>query len=173
MKLMHKRDLKGFHKIPQRLKSSREPKGAWSIVVAAFPGTGKTHFADQNEYTAIDLDSSGFSNIGFPINYVEQIEESIGKANFILTSTHASVRTELTIRKIPYALIYPDHRLRDEYLYRCHQRGSSLSFLRELSTNWSKYIRECEKQKDCLPICLSRGQYLSDAIDWMTEQPFI
>ena len=63
-------------------------------IISAFPGTGKSYFHNNSEYSTLDSDSSEFSwiinddgdkvrNPNFPSNYISHIKDNIGKADFI------------------------------------------------------------------------------------------
>ena len=74
-----------------------------TIVVSAFPGTGKTHFAKYTDLDVLDSDSSKYSWVkegvrhpDFPANYIRHIKENLGVVNIILVSTHKVVREALT-----------------------------------------------------------------------------
>ena len=79
-----------------------------TMVIAAFPGTGKS-FCTKNEGEKfegiLDSDSSNYSwikdsngqntterNPDFPNNYITHIKENIGKVDIIFVSSHKEVR---------------------------------------------------------------------------------
>ncbi|MBI3036666.1 hypothetical protein HYY73_02830 [Candidatus Woesearchaeota archaeon] len=138
-------------------------------VILAFPGTGKTYFQQHTPLRVLDSDSSKFSwssegvrNPDFPGNYVAHIRESMGIADIVLVSSHAPVRDALVREGIPYTLVFPYRNLKDEYIERFRQRGSSEAFVDQVAKNWDGWISELEQQVGCTPVRLSAGQYLSD-----------
>ncbi len=141
------------------------------MIISAFPGTGKTYFAEHTKLPVMDSDSSKFSwieegvrNPEFPDNYMRHIRKNIGKAKVILVSTHEAVRKALVYEGLKFVLVYPDIRLRAEYLERFKQRGSSDSFIKLLTENWSTFIQELVDQQGCERVLLGPGEFISDFV---------
>ena len=73
-------------------------------IISAFPGTGKTYFhTHKGPLATADSDSSHFSWISkgvrhpeFPANYIEHINDLMGKVDYIFVSSHQDVRNALT-----------------------------------------------------------------------------
>ena len=140
-------------------------------IISAFPGTGKTHFYQNSELRVLDSDSSKYSwiekgvrNPEFPSNYVAYIKENLGCADFILVSSHVSVRQALLDEGLEYTLVFPERSQKNEYIERFRQRGSPESFIDLLMNNWDDWIKEMEEQTGCNKIKLNAGQYLSDVL---------
>lgn len=138
-----------------------------TVLVSAFPGTGKTRlFTD--EYPADghpeikDSDSSTFQKDGFPFNYVKDIIQNIGNYKAIFISSHKEVRGLLFDLKIEYLLIYPNETLKYEYISRYYNRGSDAKFIDLVNNNWNLWINELNEQPGCTHIVLQKGQFLSD-----------
>ncbi|WP_395762373.1 hypothetical protein ACH34C_07155 [Elizabethkingia anophelis] len=140
------------------------------LVISAFPGTGKSHYVNYGEGSgympqgfASDSDSSKFDKAHFPENYIEHIKSNIedGYAR-IFVSSHKDVRDALIQNNIDFILIYPSIDLKDEYIARYKQRGSSDVFIKLLSDNWESWINECKSQKGCKHIELKSGEYISN-----------
>lgn len=142
-------------------------------IIAAFPGTGKTYFTDQNVGLAIDSDSTHHSwmetedgqkvrNPDFPSNYIRHFRALIGTAPTLFVSTHAAVRTAMSDIKMKFTLAYPKRELKHEYLERFKARGDTDGFIALMDTNWDSFIDEMETQKCSKRIVLSAGEYLSD-----------
>lgn len=134
-------------------------------LVAAFPGTGKTHFFNRS-YTGIvlDSDSSLFHKDDFPENYIRHIKACQDTATIILISSHKVVRDALVRENLHFTLIYPKEQLKDEYLQRYKMRGSTENFISMMNNNWSNWLFDCHRQIGCTHIELESGQYLSDVI---------
>ena len=150
-----------------------------TLIISAFPGTGKTYYSQQHPDTAFDLDSSNFNwmevdgkrvrNPDFPQNYVEHIENNIGKYNYIFISSHKSVRDLLAAAGIPFAVVYPRRSEKSIYIERYTQRGSSQSFIDCIINKWETLISDCEancyQQHDSVCVILGNSETISDVID--------
>ena len=134
-----------------------------TIVIAAFPGTGKS-YCTKNEADkfngVLDSDSSNYSwikdsegnntterNPEFPNNYIKHIKDNIGKVEVIFVSSHKEVREALEREGIEYVLIYPNAFQKDEYIKRYKNRGNSEKFVRLLDANWDEWIHECRSEE--------------------------
>lgn len=143
-----------------------------TIIISAFPGTGKTHFFEEcklrSDIIVLDSDSSKFDKSEFPANYISHIKEYIGKTNVIFVSSHKEVREALIKNGLSFDLVYPDKSLKEEYFERYKQRGSSESFVKLLDDNWEKWISELDEMENELAfpqfrkVKLTSGQYISD-----------
>ena len=148
-----------------------------TIVISAFPCCGKSYCYNnyKNDYIMLDSDSSQFSwvkdengqntktrNPDFPFNYIEHINENIGKADFIFVSSHKSVREALKENKIRHISVYPDLTCKEEYLKRAIDRGSSQDFIDMLSKNWLIFYNELHNEAPEYVIKqeLGKGQFL-------------
>lgn len=134
-----------------------------TMVIAAFPGTGKS-YCTKNEVDkfngVLDSDSSNYSwikdsegnntterNPDFPNNYIKHIKDNIGKVEVIFVSSHKEVREALEREGIEYVLVYPNVFQKDDYIKRYKNRGSSDKFIRLLETNWEEWINECRTEE--------------------------
>lgn len=135
-----------------------------TIVVSAFPGTGKTFLKNKYGNLVADSDSSKFPEDAFPENYIQHIKSLIGKVPVILVSSHAEVRKVLVREGIDFWLVYPQRHLKDEYIERYKQRGSSVEFVRLVSNMWYEWLTELYEQESCVHIQLASGQYISNVI---------
>jgi hypothetical protein len=138
------------------------------LLIAAFPGTGKTSYCHRDaDYIpqgfATDSDSSTFDKSNFPQNYIEHIKEKISEGYArIFISSHKEVRDALVENNLEFTLVYPKRELKEEYLKRYKERGSSESFINLLNNNWDNWIEELENQKGCTHIQLESGQFISN-----------
>lgn len=144
------------------------------IIVAGFPGIGKSYLTKVTDLKISDSDSSKFSwlapgirNPEFPRNYIEHISLQRHLNNLVLVSSHSVVRQALVDAHLPFILIYPHHSLKDEYLTRFAKRGSDQAFIELLRNQWDNWISECRIQQHCRHIVLSPGKYLSDMIEFL------
>jgi hypothetical protein len=134
-------------------------------IISAFPGTGKSYYHGKYPNTTLDSDSSNFSwvkdengnntkerNPEFPQNYINHIKENIGKYKYIFVSSHKEVRDALLYNCLFFYLVYPSENRKDEFLERYRSRGNDEKFIKLISDNWEKWVREiywinngCEK----------------------------
>lgn len=149
-----------------------------AMVVCGFPGIGKSSVAN-NRVNLVDAESSAYSwiwdaekpeeapkrNPRFPENYIEAIQEerSVYQHDFVFVSCHKEVREALIYAGIPYIVVAPSLELKNEYMIRYLQRGSSTEFIEKLYEKWDEYLKEIAKE-DAPVIWLKSGQYLSDVI---------
>ena len=154
-----------------------------TAIISAFPGCGKSYFHNnRTEYTTLDSDSSHFSwvkdengnntkerNPEFPINYINHIEENIGKVDVIFVSTHKEVRDALDERGIEYYIVKPEKDMKEDFINRYRKRGSSDSFIELLNRNWDNWLDElvCPTDPDGLrTVYLSKSEpYMADVLD--------
>jgi hypothetical protein len=138
------------------------------LLITAFPGTDKTSYCNRDaDYIpqgfATDSDSSTFDKSNFPQNYIEHIKEKISEGYArIFISSHKEVRDALVENNLEFTLVYPKRELKEEYLKRYKERGSSESFINLLNNNWDNWIEELENQKGCTHIQLESGQFISN-----------
>ena len=146
-----------------------------ALVISAFPGCGKTHFFNRHkEYMRVlDSDSSMFSWIynddgakerhpDFPDNYIRHIKENLDIQDIIFVSSHAQVRKALHDAGIEFVLVFPSTDLKEQWLWRLHDRGSSEEFVDLIRINWDRWLKECYDDT------LASGKYLLTKI-----QPYI
>jgi len=142
------------------------------IVISAFPATGKSYYCSNGDWSqyvsdgfCCDSDSSLFDKSDFPNNYMTHIKNRIDENYYrIFVSSHKEVREALIDNKIEFTLVYPSIDLKEEYIARYKDRGSSDSFIDLVSSNWDAWINECVNQKGCEHIVLKSGEYLSNVI---------
>ena len=142
------------------------------ILVAAFPGTGKSYYVNYGEGSgympqgfATDSDSSKFDKANFPANYIEHIKEKIKEGYAIIfISSHKEVRDALVANGLNFTLVYPKENLKEEYLKRYKERGSNQAFIDLIDKNWSNWLFELRRQTGCTHIELESGQFISNVI---------
>ena len=142
-------------------------------VISAFPGTGKSYFANNHD-GVLDLDSHSFTsghtpdgkvrNPNFPNNYILAIEEQLEKYSILLVSPHIEVIKGLLGKGIEVTLVYPERELKSEYIERFRRRGSSEAFIKPLDSHWDDFLDQLEQQEGCKHITLQQKQYLSDVL---------
>lgn len=151
-----------------------------TIVIAAFPGMGKTFYKNNcNGFIVSDSDSSQFSwtideegnkirNPEFPNNYIEHIKSLIGKVDFIFVSTHEPVLRALIENNIYFFLLYPPMDNKPIMIERYYERGSDNKLIKTIYDNYDKWITTLEMDTDfnditkCANVC--EAQYISGFI---------
>ena len=153
-------------------------------IISAFPACGKTYvFENFNDKVILDSDSSKFSwvmvanqkvrNPDFPQNYIRYIKENIGKADYILVSTHENVRRALKDAEIDFYLVYPDRNLKEEWIGRCFLRGNRENFCWLIADNWDNWIDQLEQDsKRHKSIILRHGEHLSNVIRFLDDEDY-
>ena len=148
-----------------------------ALVISAFPGCGKTYFFNKHkEYMKVlDSDSSMFSWIynddgtkerhpDFPNNYIRHIKENLDTQDIIFVSSHAQVRKALYDAGIKFVLVFPSTNLKEEWMLRLSDRGSSEEFVKLIGDNWNSWLKECNDDT------LASGKYLLTKIEpWISD----
>lgn len=151
-----------------------------NLVICGFPGIGKS-IAEEKRKDTMDLESSNFrwlptddggepiEHPNWPGNYLTVIEAQYmdNYRKIILVSTHLEVIAGLKKKQIPFLIVAPrdDSQLKNEYLIRFLQRGSTVDFIKEMDENWFRYLREITEHRETI-IRLGSGQYLTDILPW-------
>ena len=141
-------------------------------IISAFPCMGKTHYVKNHPDTALDSDSSHFSwlddgvarNPDFPANYVKHIKENIGKCKYIMVSSHKDVRQALAQAGLTFIYVRPSRSLKDEFVQRARERGSSEAFAKHLEDNWDSWLADAGEDYATMVYHSCQGQYLTDVL---------
>ena len=151
-----------------------------AIIVAGFPGVGKSMFVKNHpEILLLDSDSSTFSwiergvrNPDFPNNYVAHIKENRDKYKVIFVSTHDIVLRALVENELFHFRAVPVIPLKEEYLKRYASRGDSQDFINLIDSNWDNWINNlCHINPYSTMWFLYAGQTLEDYKDLFKEKP--
>jgi hypothetical protein len=140
-----------------------------TVIIAGFPGVGKSHLVKSRPDLNIwDSDSSQFSKEpDFPQNYINHLKSGIKQeVDIILVSTHEVVRDALREANISFYCVLPwlGDDIKDEYIERYKERGSSEAFIKLISDNWELWLDNIA-EKEYWQISIDKGEYLSDVID--------
>jgi hypothetical protein len=136
------------------------------LVICGFPGVGKSHCTNNSKYAkkCEDSDSSCFHwacnnndekklNPEWPDNYISYIKNHLIKEKnkkFIFVSTHKEIRDGLARRDVEYILVYPSKLLKEEYLFRYSNRGSTPEFIKVLRDNFDEWVDQCEYDNNAI-----------------------
>lgn len=133
-----------------------------TVVMAGFPGVGKTYFTkaienrDESKLTStnistlnvLDLDSSDFSKSrDFPTNYINEIKKNLGKYDIIFVSTHKNFLDSLSFEDIIVSVVYPRKEIKEYYIDRYKFRKSSNTFIKFMDDNWDNFIDDLSSIK--------------------------
>jgi len=138
-----------------------------TLVVAGFPGVGKTYLTkqyDEKEEIVLDSDSSLFDKKDFPNNYIEHIKSVIGKADVVFVSTHADVLAKLKEENVDFKIICPKKELKEEYLSKYKERGNDDAFIKLLSENWDMWISDIGDKYGDITLFLNSGETLMEHV---------
>lgn len=132
------------------------------MIYSAFCGTGKSYLC--NEPGFMELECWKYDLDNFPFNYIEDIKYYKNKTNFLFISTNPVVLKELYKQSIDVILVYPNIKLKSEYMLRYKNRGSSTDFIQMLDKNWENWINELEDIKFINKIILNKNEYLENKL---------
>ena len=145
-----------------------------TIIISAFPGSGKTTFAKEFKGRVLDLESSDFKwkgdtdvdkvlNQDFPRNYIDTIIDAVKSEKYgaIIVSNeflNFEESKELSDMVENIIAIYPlndketgdsmdeyyNDKIKNEFLNRYKTMGKPDSFIKFISDNWDKLISDME-----------------------------
>lgn len=131
----------------------------WPVVIAGFPGVGKTYAAEHSAQWGmkiIELDHSQYlwtpglcgklqKNTNYPENLCEEVLKYLKagqSVDVILVDSHTEIQRALRKYKIPYVLVYPKMECKEEYLRRYIRSGKPFPFVDTISGSWEELITE-------------------------------
>lgn len=147
-----------------------------TIIICGFPGIGKSTFFKEfgEKYECYDNDSSNYDDKFFPNNYIFDIEENIGKYDYIFVSTHEDVIDLLCKKGIKHSIFYPSKESREIYIKNYRKRGNNSDFVDNLEMNFFDWINDLDNRYNKIDPNVERlyklrvGRYLSDVIPFMS-----
>lgn len=145
-----------------------------AAVISGFSGIGKTTLCSaKKDLVVLDSNSWRFSwkttarqewHPEWPTNYISHILENIDSVDAIFVSCHQEVRAALVASGIAFVLVYPGPGMKEEYVERYRDRGSTKAFVDRIEAHYEEWIYGLMKQQACTHVVLRSGQYLSDVI---------
>lgn len=154
-----------------------------SKIIAGFPGVGKSNVNETSKLSTCDSDSSMFSwldkdhtirNPNFIVDYINEIKARCKEYDFVFISTHKDILIELSkVNLDNLYIVLPERGLKDEYIQRYKNRGSSESFINNINKNWDVFINDIESISNAKLIYLKSGQYFIDAVELIMKDEVI
>ena len=146
-----------------------------------FTATGKSVLA-QKYSNVINMESTIYKYIGsykenenlkgtqrkinnqWPDNYFKELIKVKEKYDYILISD-TICDSFLKENELEYWWVYPDKKLKKEYMNRCKSRGNNDEFINWYSKLWDEWIEKCEKDIYATKhIKLKSNQFLEDVL---------
>lgn len=149
-----------------------------TVVVSAMPLCGKTYAAKNcNDFSILDLDSSGFSklsdgslNPNFKEDYEQAIKENIGKYDIIFVSSHSSTIEILEDNNIAWVKVVPDNLHKETWIGRCWLRDNNSPLLPLLDQHWDEWTNhqnDISYYNQVARITLGADSYIFDKLYWI------
>ena len=156
------------------------------MIIAAYAGTGKTHFASLYPELTIDLvcmpykyiitqdtlydesskaNPENILNYDWPSNYISVIKENLKSDKLLLIPSDLYILELLKLEKLPYCLCYPQRNAREIYHERYRNRGNTAEFIDIFIGKWDKFMDDFGNDSYGQHIVLQPNQFLSDVID--------
>lgn len=140
-------------------------------IISGFPGVGKSHLGKRldNEVKVLDLESSDFKGENRWEDYKNEIKNQVGKVDVLFVSSNTETRKILSELGLNFYLVYPDKSLKDEYMRRYRERGSSEEFIDMMDKNFDLFIDSIENEEvRCAKIKLTgEDEYLDSFLNFM------
>lgn len=151
------------------------------IFIFAFTATGKSTVAKKYK-NVIDMESTIYKynntnardeslkstvrefNKEWPDNYFRALKEVKDKYDYIMVADEIC-NDFLINNNFKYWYVYPQRKLKDEYLDRCKKRGNNDDFIYWYSKLWDEWIDKCEEDNYASKkIELKSNEYLEDVL---------
>lgn len=131
-------------------------------VICGFPGVGKSEAIKEYGDRLVDLDEPGKPD------YIDAIKKLIAEGKVVLVPFWQKLRDEMVEAGIHFLLVYPESRLKRNYIHRYKLRGSPEKMVSTMTEKWDDFIKSCEDQRGCDHKVLgTKDVYLTDVLrDW-------
>jgi hypothetical protein len=143
-------------------------------IINGFPGVGKSYLTDKLKDLASDSDSSKWNKLGnWPYNYLDELVKQQQAWKIVFASTHKELLQEQMYRESDFVVVYPDRSLKNQYMDRYIERGSSALLIAILYKNWDTFIGDIENNIPASNLIkLQRNENLSDVITTIIPKEF-
>ena len=142
-----------------------------SLIIAGFPGTGKSYFVKHApvHLKVSDSDSSKFpKGDAFPGNYISHIQEAALTHDIVFVSTHDVVLRALAETGLDFWVVAPHESAKEEYLQRYRDRvvdkdpahGDPNVFIPLMDQRWDMFMNSLAGNPRLHR--LEAGEYMTD-----------
>lgn len=131
----------------------------WPVVIAGFPGVGKTYAAEHSEewgMKIVEVETSPFlwvneedgllrRNREYPENYYKEVLAHLTNGqsvDVILVDAHSIIQQVLLKHNVRFVTVYPRDICREEYLRRYIRSGKPFPFVDTINENWDSLIND-------------------------------
>lgn len=131
----------------------------WPVVIAGFPGVGKTYAAEHSEewgMKIVEVETSPFlwvneedgllrRNREYPENYYKEVLSYLTNGqsvDVILVDAHSIIQQVLLKHNVRFVTVYPRDICREEYLRRYIRSGKPFPFVDTINENWDSLIND-------------------------------
>ena len=108
------------------------------MIICGFPGTGKSTMAKFSRW--VDLESTPFEKDWE--RYAKVAKHMSDNGYTVMVSTHRELLAMFEQMEVSYMVIIPPITDKETYLHRYDMRGNSYDFIRQLDTNWQRWISD-------------------------------
>lgn len=135
-----------------------------SLIIAGFPGMGKSYLFNENKEYYSDSDSSKFDKKHFPKNYIKHIKSLVGKKQLILVSSHIEVRNAMLMAGMPFIYVIPSLDRKIEFLSNYKERNNTQEFIDNVEMNWERWLQISVYNNE-YPVYVCTHGYLKDNLE--------
>lgn len=142
------------------------------MIIAAFPGTGKTTLEEQYPNQLQDTPTEdlvekhgGQHTPMYHDEFADRVDNVVKHGRIALMLPIMDVMDRLIARGHDIITIIPLQECKDEYMTRYRERGSDEAFLEKIDRNWDSWLHLVERGEYDPLIRLKPGEYLSDVIN--------
>lgn len=155
------------------------------MIIAAFSGTGKSYFAEHvaeaKDFSAISYqykdvnkndiaaeevikksDSLRERNRKWPDNYIGAVANLYHDYRYFIIPSDRAVLRGLQLLQIPYILVYPERKAKEEYKNRFAKRENADHYLHDFIDGWDLWMDQLRRDSYGWCMELPAGEYLTD-----------
>lgn len=108
------------------------------MIICGFPGTGKSTMAKFSRW--VDLESTPFEKDWE--RYAKVAKHMSNNGYTVMVSTHWELLAMFEKMEVPYIVIIPPAADKGIYMRRYAMRGNNCDFIKQLDTNWYRWLSE-------------------------------
>jgi hypothetical protein len=118
-------------------------------IISLFPGFDRDNYIDTHSEECLKLDLFSFKHpwrderecSNYLENYIEAIQNNIGKIEFIIVDASIDVRKILEFNCIFYYLVFPAIQRKFEFIGRFIEKKYDDNFIVDYESHWNEYIK--------------------------------